>query len=108
MWQIECGNDTFLNQMICLVSGLGKKCRRIAAVQLSHLDSICFSFFPNVLQPPIALVGNTVHEFLVRIGICRRTVRKFDMAAAPTGITISLPGIDPHDMERRRLEYYCL
>jgi hypothetical protein len=25
------------------------------------------------------------------------------MAAAPSGITISLPGIDPHDMERRRL-----
>jgi hypothetical protein len=67
--------------------------------------SFCFSFFPNVLQPPIALVGNTVHEFLVRIGICHRTVRKFDMAAAPTGITISLPGIDPHDMERRRLDW---
>jgi membrane associated rhomboid family serine protease len=66
-------------------------------------DNFTFaSFFPNVLQPPIALVGNTVHEFLVRIGICHRTVRKFDMAAAPSGITISLPGIDPHDMERRR------
>jgi hypothetical protein len=25
------------------------------------------------------------------------------MAPAPSGITISLPGIDPHDMERRRL-----
>jgi len=81
--------------------------QKMAAVQLSHSDSFCFSFFPNVLQPPIAVVGNTVHEFLVRIGICHRTVRKFDMAAAPTGITISLPGIDPHDMERRRLEYYC-
>ncbi|GFG34314.1 hypothetical protein Cfor_08940 [Coptotermes formosanus] len=52
--------------------------------------------------------GTRVHEFLVRIGICRRTVRKFDMAAAPTGITISLPGIDPHDMERRRLEQIAL
>lgn len=66
-------------------------------------DNFTFaSFFPNVLQPPIALLGNTVHGFLVRVGICRRTIRKFDMAAAPTGIMISLPGIDPHDMERRR------
>ncbi|XP_066997073.2 transmembrane protein 115 [Anabrus simplex] len=65
-------------------------------------DNFCFaSFFPNVLQPPIAVVCNTVHGFLVRIGLCRRMVPKYDMVA-PSGITISLPGIDPHDMERRR------
>nr|CAD7441528.1 unnamed protein product [Timema bartmani] len=65
-------------------------------------DNFTFaSFFPNVLQPPVAVLGNTVHGFLVRLGICRRIVRKFNLAA-PAGITISLPGIDPHDMERRR------
>lgn len=67
-------------------------------------DNFTFaSFFPTVLQPPIAVFSNTVHSFLVRIRLCRRTVRKFDMAAAPTGVTVTLPGIDPHDMERRRL-----
>ncbi|XP_049852824.1 transmembrane protein 115 [Schistocerca gregaria] len=65
-------------------------------------DNFTFaSFFPNVLQPPIAVLSNTVHGFLVRMGICRRMVRRYDMSA-PAGITISLPGIDPQDMERRR------
>lgn len=59
------------------------------------------SFFPNVIQPPIAVVSNTIHGFLVKIGICRKVVRRFDMAN-PTGVTISVPGADQHDMERRR------
>ncbi|KAK7788981.1 hypothetical protein R5R35_008677 [Gryllus longicercus] len=66
-------------------------------------DNFSFaSFFPNVLQPPIAVVCNTIHGFLVRIGICHRMLPKHDVVA-PSGITISLPGIDSHDMERRRL-----
>lgn len=59
------------------------------------------SFFPNVIQPPIAVFSNTVYGCLVRAGICRKFIRRFDMAN-PTGITISVPGQDPHDMERRR------
>lgn len=59
------------------------------------------SFFPNVIQPPIAVVSNTIHGALVRVGICRKVVRRFDMAN-PTGVTISIPGADQHDMERRR------
>jgi len=55
-----------------------------------------------VLQPPVAVFSNTIHSFLVKIHVCRRTVRKFDMAASPTGVTVTLPGVDPHDMERRR------
>lgn len=66
------------------------------------LNIIIFSFFPNVLQPPIAVFGNTLYGFFVRIGICRKTARKFDISTAPLGITINMPGIDPHDMERRR------
>ncbi|XP_054276288.1 transmembrane protein 115-like [Macrosteles quadrilineatus] len=66
-------------------------------------DNFTFaSFFPNVLQPPIGVVSNTVYSGLVRIGLCRKTVRKFDLAAAPTGVTVTLPGNDPQDMERRR------
>ncbi|KAI5711973.1 hypothetical protein M8J75_004719 [Diaphorina citri] len=61
------------------------------------------NFFPTIIQPPIAVVCNTIHEFLVRIGLCRKMVRKFDMSVAPSsGITITLPGIDPNDAERRR------
>jgi len=66
-------------------------------------DNFTFSsFFPNVLQPPISVVCNTIHSGLVKVGICRKTVRKFDMAASPTGVTVTLPGNDPQDMERRR------
>lgn len=62
-----------------------------------------FSFFPNVLQPPIAVVSNTVHSFFVRVGLCRKVVRRFDMSNAPPGLVVYLPGIDPQDSERRRL-----
>ncbi|XP_043804054.1 transmembrane protein 115 isoform X2 [Apis laboriosa] len=66
-------------------------------------DNFTFaSFFPNVLQPPIAVVSNTIHGFFVRVGICRKVVRRFDMSNAPPGLIINLPGIDPHDSERRR------
>ncbi|XP_012271067.1 transmembrane protein 115 [Orussus abietinus] len=66
-------------------------------------DNFTFaSFFPNVLQPPIAVVSNTIHGFFVRMGICKKVVRRFDMSNAPPGLVINLPGIDPHDSERRR------
>ncbi|GAB6029274.1 hypothetical protein CHUAL_005039 [Chamberlinius hualienensis] len=60
------------------------------------------SFFPNVLQPPVAIVCNTLFQCLVKLRICKKPVRKYDVGA-PSSITISLPGIDPHDAERRRL-----
>lgn len=65
-----------------------------------------YSFFPNVLQPPIAVVSNTIHGFFVRVGICRKVVRRFDMSNAPPGLIINLPGIDPHDSERRRFDFF--
>ncbi|CAB0029600.1 unnamed protein product [Trichogramma brassicae] len=66
-------------------------------------DNFTFaSFFPNVLQPPIAVFCNTLHRFFVRIGLCKKVVRRFDMSNAPPGLVINLPGIDPHDSERRR------
>ncbi|KAJ8965553.1 hypothetical protein NQ314_004053 [Rhamnusium bicolor] len=30
------------------------------------------SFFPNVIQPPIAVLSNSIHSGLVRLGICRK------------------------------------
>ena len=49
-------------------------------------------------------MSNTVHGFFVRVGICRKVVRRFDMSNAPPGLIINLPGIDPHDSERRRFD----
>lgn len=31
-----------------------------------------------------------------------------NVAVAPAGVTVSLPGLDPHDMERRRYVYNSL
>lgn len=58
-----------------------------------------------MIQPPIAVVSNTVYSGLVKIGICRKVIRRFDIAN-PTGVTISVPGNDQHDMERRRYIFH--
>ncbi|CAG0900166.1 unnamed protein product [Darwinula stevensoni] len=59
------------------------------------------SFFPNVIQPPISVVSNFIHSLMVRIGLCEKIVRKYDFGA-PSSITISLPGMEAQDAERRR------
>jgi len=67
-------------------------------------DSFSFaSFFPNVMQPPI----NACFSILVRLRICKKRVRRYDIgggSSSGTGpaISISLPGVDNHDTERRR------
>jgi hypothetical protein len=65
-------------------------------------DSFSFaSFFPNVLQPPI----NACFGILVKLRICKKRVRRYDVGASCSGgpaISISLPGVDNHDTERRR------
>ena len=43
----------------------------------------------------------TVYSFLVKIKVCKKQVRTYDVGA-PSPITISLPGTDPADAERRR------
>jgi len=65
-------------------------------------DSFAFAtLFPNVLQPPVAVLSNTVFSLLVRCKVCKKPVRRYDVGA-PTGITISLPGAESQDAERRR------
>ncbi|KXJ20253.1 transmembrane protein 115 [Exaiptasia diaphana] len=61
----------------------------------------CASFFPHQLQSPVRLVSNVVFNFMVKIGACSKPVRTYDVGA-PSAITISLPGMDPADAERRR------
>ncbi|KAM9324365.1 transmembrane protein 115 [Gastrophryne carolinensis] len=59
------------------------------------------SFFPGPLQPVAALLGNLTHAGLVKLRLCPRAVKRYDVGA-PSSITISLPGTDPQDAERRR------
>ena len=62
------------------------------------------SFFPNVLQPPMAALGNALFTLLVKIKVCQRPIRRYDVGGSSAGpsISISLPGIENHDTERRR------
>lgn len=59
------------------------------------------SFFPNVIQPPFIFIGNAVFEFLVYIRLCKKPVRKYNMASS-SSITVNIPGAESHDAERRR------
>lgn len=59
------------------------------------------SFFPEALQPAVGLLAGLVHSALVKIKVCRKMVKRYDVGA-PSSITISLPGTDPQDAERRR------
>ena len=68
-------------------------------------DSFAFaSFFPNVLQPPI----NACFGLLVKLQVCKKPVRRYDMQGSGgssiggPAISISLPGVENHDTERRR------
>lgn len=60
------------------------------------------SFFPNVMQPPLAVMGNTIFDFCVKIKVCAKPIRLYNMAASASSITVNLPGTEPQDAERRR------
>ena len=60
------------------------------------------TFFPNVVQPPIAFLCQTIFSALVKMRLCKRPVRKYDIGSARSAISISLPGVESHDTERRR------
>ncbi|XP_033644329.1 transmembrane protein 115-like [Asterias rubens] len=65
-------------------------------------DTFCFAtFFPEAVQLPVNVVSNTVYSVLVRIKVCKKQIRKYDVGA-PSPININLPGSDPADAERRR------
>ena len=54
-----------------------------------------------MLQPPVSVLSNTVFSLLVKCRVCKKPVRRYDVGA-PAGITISLPGAESQDAERRR------
>ena len=54
-----------------------------------------------MLQPGVSVISNTIFSLLVRCRVCKKPVRRYDIGA-PTGITISVPGAESQDAERRR------
>ena len=65
-------------------------------------DSFSFAtLFPTVLQPGVSVIANTVFMVLLKCKVCKKPVRRYDIGA-PTGITISVPGAESQDAERRR------
>ncbi|GFS11004.1 transmembrane protein 115-like [Elysia marginata] len=65
-------------------------------------DNFSFaSFFPSQLQPLVAVISNSIFSIFVRIKLCNKPQRKYDVSS-PTTITVTLPGTEPHDAERRK------
>ncbi|XP_026751147.1 transmembrane protein 115 [Galleria mellonella] len=66
-------------------------------------DNFSFdNFFPTVLQPVVRGILGPPHRCLVRLGLCSPSPRRVHLALSPRGVTISMPGVEPQDMERRR------
>ena len=59
------------------------------------------SFFPRVFRGPIGFFSDMVYKILIKLKICSKATYQYDVAA-PTNITISLPGTSEADAERRR------
>lgn len=62
------------------------------------------SFFPTVMQPFIGILVNPMYLCCLKVGVVKppappRTVSTSSLSS----ISISMPGVDPHDIERRRL-----
>lgn len=58
------------------------------------------SFFPNVIQPPIMVISNSMYDILVKLGLCRKVIIRLDMAN-PTGVTV-LSRHEKQEADRRR------
>lgn len=59
-----------------------------------------FSFFPNVLQPVISILVNPIHLGCLRIGLVKKPSPH--PATALTSVNVTIPGVDPQNIERRR------
>ncbi|XP_075262817.1 transmembrane protein 115-like [Convolutriloba macropyga] len=66
------------------------------------------SFFPEVAQPAVAILANTIHAGLVRMGVCRKMVRRYDVGASSSGaggaasLTLQMNPAERADQQRRR------
>ena len=66
----------------------------------------CFSFFPPPIAPVISVLANTVFELLVKIKLCKPFVKKYNIAGT-SGLTVTIPGPEAADADRRRFVYFA-
>ncbi|CAM9966954.1 unnamed protein product [Lampetra planeri] len=59
------------------------------------------SFFPPVARGAVDAAAGALLRALVHVGVCRGAGKRYTVEA-PSSVTISLPGIDAQDAERRR------
>jgi len=59
------------------------------------------SFFPSIISPIISVFANTIFELLVKIRLCKPFVKKYNVASS-SNITITIPGPEAADADRRR------
>ncbi|CAF1163854.1 unnamed protein product [Rotaria sordida] len=59
------------------------------------------SFFPPPISPIISIFANTIFAIFVKIKLCKPFVKKYNVAS-PSNITITIPGVEAVDADRRR------
>jgi len=62
----------------------------------------CGRFFPERMQPFVAVLSNSVYALLVSVKVCKKVTKHYEMRAAQSPVIVTLPGTDAHDAERRR------
>jgi hypothetical protein len=63
--------------------------------------NVYFSFFPPPISPVISVLANTIFEIFVKIKLCKPFVKKYNVASS-SSITITIPGAEAADADRRR------
>jgi hypothetical protein len=65
-------------------------------------DSFSFaSFFPEAIQPFIAILSNSFYALLVSAKVCSKVTKKYEVTPQ-TPVIVTLPGTGIQDAERRR------
>jgi hypothetical protein len=62
------------------------------------------SFFPSIIQPFVAVISNTIFDILVRIKICTKPPKRYNISST-TQITLNVSNtqsLEAIDAERRR------
>jgi len=62
-------------------------------------------FFPERLQPFVAVLSNTMYAMLVTLKLCKKMTRHYEMTPAQSPMIVTLPGTEVHDAERRRFHH---
>lgn len=63
------------------------------------------SFFPPPISPVVSVLANTIFEIFVKIKLCKPFVKKYNVAST-SNLTITIPGAEAADTDRRRLETF--